>query len=167
MTRVKIKSRDSKDPTAKTELLGILSSNDIFVNKTIPVSDGFVVITTSVNDQEKLFQGVTLNALEANGFYPQMPPELNAKRSVLLFNVDHHIYKNEEEEMKAEIESLNDWTSNQIVKIIKFQNSRTIKITFTQAKYAKKTIEMGLKCFSMSIPPHMIKAEHSTISKSA
>ncbi len=159
MPRIKIKSSDSKDPRKKSGLLAILSNNDIYVTKLIPVSDGYVIITSNDEDLDKVFQQKTTSELNENDFYPLIPPELRAKRSVIVFNVDPHIFNNEEQEIQDELQEHNEWVKNNLSSIYKFPNSKTLKITFSQAATALKALDTGLKMFQMSIPKHRIQQE--------
>ncbi|MPC69443.1 hypothetical protein E2C01_063668 [Portunus trituberculatus] len=61
--------------------------------------------------------------------------------------------------MISELYSHNTFLENKIDSVFKFPNSKTIKITFTQAVYAQKSKEHGLKLFSMKIPHHQIQQE--------
>ena len=61
--------------------------------------------------------------------------------------------------MKNELYAHNTWLDNNIDTVFKFPNSKTIKITFTQAIFAQKSIENGLKLFSVKIPHYQIQQE--------
>ncbi|MPC42311.1 hypothetical protein E2C01_035930 [Portunus trituberculatus] len=50
-----------------------------------------------------------------------------------------HIYKNNEADILEEIYLNNTWTKNNIDSIFKFPNSRTMKITFKETSFAKKS----------------------------
>lgn len=159
MTRVKLKSDNSKDPRRKLKLLEILSTNGIYANRIIVTPDAFIVLTNDETDTDKLFNGVTDQILTSNGFTPQIPPELKAKRTITIFNVDSHIYNNETGDMQEEIMSKNAFTENQISDIFKIPRTKIIKITFNNTNIAKKVAENGLKMFSMSIPQHQIEQD--------
>ena len=159
MALVKIKSQNTKDPVRRFTLLEILSKNDIYATKIIPIVDGFIVLLSNDNEMDKIFNNKTNKELEANQFFPQIPAELRGNRSVMIFNVDQHIYGNKEDTIKEEIMARNLWTTGIIDQLYKFPASKTIKITFNQAALAKKTIEKGLLLFSMSIPSHQIQQE--------
>ena len=158
MARVKIKANNSKDPRKKTALLNILSKNDIYLTDLILLQDGYVIITTE-EDQEKIFQGNVKEELNLHEFYTITPPELKAKRSVIAFNVNSHIYNNNEDEIKQELLDHNSWIEDNIDAVFKFPNSKNIKVTFTQAIYATEAQDKGLKLFSMKIPYYQIKQE--------
>lgn len=158
MPRVKIKVNNPKDPNKKDSLLNILSRYDIYPTDVMQIQDGYVIITTD-DDQDKLFQEKIKEEFNQQDFNTITPPELKAKRSVIAFNLNSHIYNNNEDEMKEEIIAHNQWIGENIDTVFKFPNSRNIKITFTQAIYAIKAQEKGLKLFSMKIPFHQIKQE--------
>ena len=105
MARVKIKSENSKEHRRKQKLLEILSTNEIYVTKIIDNRDGFVIITSNEQELDKILNGTTDQILEDNNFSPQLPPELQAQRSIMIFNVDQYIYSHSAEEMKQEISS--------------------------------------------------------------
>jgi len=154
MARVKIKSQNAKDPVRRFTLLEILSKNDIYATKIIPIPDGFIVLLSNDNEMDKIFNNKTNKELESSEFFPQIPAELRAKRSVMIFNVAQHIYGNDEGTIKEELMARMVWTTGEIDQLFKFPASKTIKITFNQAALAKQTIEKRLLLFSMSIPSH-------------
>ena len=159
MARLKIKSRNPKEHTRKTALLEILAKNDIFINKLLPINDGFIALTCTDNDLDKIFERTVTQELEEKDFYPQIPLELRAKRSIIIFNADLFIYSNSEEDIKDEIMTKNEWANEQIDSIFTFPNSNNLKITFAQSVLATKAKQQGIRLFSMSIAPHQIQQE--------
>lgn len=159
MAKVKIKSSNSKDPRIKNSLLEILSRNDIYATRLISIPDGFVVLTWNEQDLDKIFNSTTNVQLEEEGLTPIIPLELKANRSVIILNVDTHIYSNNESDIMEEIMNKNDWAKENITNLVKFPNSQILKITFKQSSQAKKAQTAGLRLFSMSIPATQIKQE--------
>ena len=82
MARVKLKC-DNTNHEKKILLLKILAENLIYATRIITVQDGFVVLTRSDEDMDKIFQGKTNEELANNSYKPVLPPELKAKRTVL------------------------------------------------------------------------------------
>lgn len=115
-----------------------------------------MALTATDDDLDKIFNIID-KTLEENDFSPQIPPQLNAQRSVLMFRVDEHIYSNNEAVIKEEIEAKNEWAGT-ITKVHKFPRNN-IKITFTDTAKAKKSQETGIKLFSMKIPNNNIKQD--------
>lgn len=158
MARVKIKVTNSKDPRKKAKLLEILSTNNIYITKIIPINDGFIILTENDNELDKIFNNKTDQELNKNGYAPIIPPQLRANRSILIFRVDDHIYSNEEHQIKEEIIKENGWVES-IDKIFKFPKSNIIKVTFNETSKAQKAQEKGLLMFSMRVPTHDIKQD--------
>ncbi len=98
MARVKIKSEDTTQSN-RIILLRILSANIIYATRIITVQDGFIVLTRSDEEVDKIFQQKTQQELTNNRFLPILPPELKAKRTVLIFNTDEYIYNHTEKEI--------------------------------------------------------------------
>lgn len=159
MPRVKIKTPNSKDPRRTNNLLEILTQNDIYITRLDPLTDGFVIITGTDDERDKIFKQKTQKELNEAGFLTITPPELRASRSVIIPRTANHIYKNDEEEIKEEINNNNEWAKNNIDNIFKFPNSKTIKITFKETCFAKKALSDGIKLFHMRIPHNDIKQE--------
>lgn len=158
MAKVKIKSNNSSNPLRKHQLLEILAKNEIYATKIISVQDGFVVITTCEAELDKVFNNKTDKELSKEGFSPQIPLELKAKRSVLVFKTDNHIFNKSEEEIKNEIELKNEWVGK-IQQLQKFTAHNIMKITFDETVKAIKVTERGLLAFSMCLPKHDIKID--------
>lgn len=158
MARVNIKTTNPKDPRRTTKLLEILSSQDIYIIRLLSINDGFVALTCSDEDLDKVFNSDTEKKLVENDFRPQMPPQLRALRSVLLFKVENHIFENSEKDILAEIESKNEWVGS-INKVHKFPRGNIMKVTFEETNRAKKAQEQGLKLFSMKIPNYDIRQD--------
>ncbi len=87
-----------------------------------------------------------------------MPPELKAKKSVIIPRVDDLIYEQPALDIGEEIAKKNQWIGDELG-VYKFPCSPAIKLTFSQTILDKMCIEIGLKAFSVSIPPHEIKLE--------
>lgn len=96
MVRLKIKSPNSKDPGKKMELLGLLSSNGIYVTKIIATIDGFVILTYIEDEMDKIFNNNTDKQLQEKQFFLIIPPRLKANRSVLIFRMDKYIFTHSE-----------------------------------------------------------------------
>ena len=91
--------------------------------------------------------------------FPLMPPELRAKKSVIIPGVEDVIWEYNDEGIMAEIETRNTWIRDELESVYKFPNTQTLKLTFTQTSYPKKCSETGIKAFAISIPAHIIRTE--------
>lgn len=111
-------------PGKDIKLLEILSRNEIYVTRIIPNQDVFIRLTNSDNELDKISNNKTKKQLNKNQYFLQIPAELKAKRSVLIFNVDPYVYNRSEEEMIEEILIQNTWI-NKIDQIHKFPNTKS------------------------------------------
>ena len=158
MPRVKIKH---PDPTGKNKikLLRILSDKLIYATRIIPTNDSFIVITRTDEDTDNIFSSNTINLLKEEDFTPVLPPEVKAKRTIVLFNTDEHIYSQSEKDISAELLNENTFLNEGIDNIFKIPKTRIIKVTLNSSSSAKKATETGLLAFNMSIPYYNIKVE--------
>ena len=159
MSRIKIKCRlNTKDQ--KLKLTEILCKNDIEIRRIFTSHDGFAVLTVSEQHADNIFQANIKNELEAHGFNAFMPPELKARKSVIIPRTDDIIYENDILDIGEELLKQNTWIGEEdLIAVYKFLKTPTIKLTFTQTILAKKCTEIGLKAFRIRIPGHEIKLE--------
>lgn len=75
---------------------------------------------------------------------------------MLIFRVDNYTFANNEEDIKEEILTHNEWVE-EISQIYKFPNSNTLKISFNESSKAMKAQENDLKMFSMKIPNYNVE----------
>ena len=157
MARVKIKHPDPS-PTTKLKLLRTLSENIIYAIKLIPINDGFILLTRTDDEVDKVFKSDCQKTLQQQGFEPILPPELRAKRTVILLNVDDYIASKSEQEIEEELIRENGWIEG-IDIIFKVPKSRHIKLGFKETKTANTATEKGLLAFHMSIPSYNMKID--------
>ena len=158
MPRVRIKHPDPSGSN-KLRLLAILSERLIYATRIIQTQDSFIVLTRTDEDADKIFTTSTTDLFVEQQFLPVLPPEIRAKRTVVLLNVDEHIYNKPEKEITDELLSVNSFLSEGINNIFKIPKSRIIKITLNSSTAAKKATEIGMLGFNMSIPHYNIKIE--------
>ncbi len=159
MARIKIKSRQN-GKEQKLKLLEILCRKDIEMCRIITTHDGFVVLTINENSADCIFKKETKLDLSSHDFLPVLPPELRAKKSVIIPRVDDVVYEKNTVDIGEELIRHNSWIGeDDLEDVYKFPNSPTLKLTFTQTTLAKKCTEQGLKAFKISIPCHEIKLE--------
>ena len=158
MARVKIK-HPKPTPEAKTKILKVLSQNLIYVTRIIEAHDGFIVLTRNDEELDKIFQAKCAKELKNENFTPVLPPELRARRTVMIFNLDPIIYGEDEKDIEAELIKENAWINDGIDSIFKFSKGNMMKITFNETSAARKATETGILAFSMSIPKRNIKIE--------
>ena len=139
MPKVKIKHKHSKDGKNKILLLQILAENHIYATRIPTTFDGFIVLTRTDEDIEKILSKELSIKLKSKSFLPVIPPELKAKRTVIMTRLDDYIYKNTLDVLTEELIANNEWISeDDIEEIYKFPRSNTMKVTFQQMAHAKK-----------------------------
>lgn len=91
MARVKIKHPKPTNDN-RLKLLQILSLNLIYATKIITHSDGFVTFTMKEENMDKIFSDDVTKDLHNDNFQQILPPEIRAKRTILIFSVENHIF---------------------------------------------------------------------------
>ena len=158
MPKVKIKHPNPNE-TNKLTLLRALSENLVYATRIIIVRDGYVVITRTDEDVDLIFRGKTYKELNDLNFKPILPPELKAKRTVIIFNTDDEILKHTEQDIAKEFIAENPYFHGGIDNVFKIPKTKLLKITFNDTTVAKKATEQGILGYCMSISPHTIKLE--------
>lgn len=69
MASVKIKADNCRDPRRKQKLLEVLSINEVYLVKIIETRDGYVTLTNTDQDLNKIFNGTTDMKLEQNNLF--------------------------------------------------------------------------------------------------
>ena len=92
MSRIKIKCRKN-GREEKLQLLEILCRKYIEISRITATHDGFVVLTVDEHSADSLFLHDTKNELMSKDFSPIMPPEMRAKKSIIIPRVDDVIYE--------------------------------------------------------------------------
>ena len=123
MPRVKIKHPDPNDAN-KLQLLRTLSENLVYATRIITVHDGFIVITRTDEDVDLIFRGKASKDLDEQRFKPILPPELRAKRTILIFNTDDEILKNKEDDIANEFINENPWILDGIDAVFACKDAR-------------------------------------------
>lgn len=158
MARIKLKTRN-KTKDGQDKLLQILANHDVYATSIVEARDGLTITLHRNEEVDTVFTPESLTTLTNNGFQAVLPPDIKAKRTVLLFGCPNEITRHSEEELENEIQRVNSYTEDMIEEIYKFPNRPIIKVLFKQAHIAQKAQETGIKMFNMSIPPHSIQEE--------
>jgi len=148
---------DSQRPNHRLSLLQLLRNLDLQPTNIIPRDNSFLVIFKHNFNQDVLFSQHSLAKLKEIDCSLAEPPNLRARRTILVFRVDPYVYGEDLEDIARDIESSN--AHSKIEEIIKFPNSRTLKIIFSSEKAARLAAERGLIAFYLHIPPEDIEQE--------
>ena len=86
------------------------------------------VLCNSEEDLDAIFSETCISKLCTVGCKPVLPPDLKAKRYVILRRCDYQMLNKKEEDIKSEIEKQNACIRER--DIFKYENSKSIKVTF-------------------------------------
>jgi len=155
MSKIVIKPCNGTDGSPSRALvLKTLYDNGVQVTSIRSNNGVHNVYCSEDGDTDKLFSEVCITALFSAGCEPVLPPQIRAKRTVILRNIDHLICEHEANDIKNEIEHSNE---NLVVDdIYKFRNGRMLKVTLKTHQMAMKCTESGLYMFSLRVPPRSI-----------
>jgi len=150
MHKITIKCSAETAPT-KVELLERLRPFNIRISGIQLRGKVFHVSYDDGQDLDNLFSDDCIAKLEELQCSPVLPPALRSSRTVILFRVDDLIYDNSTETIREEIQRAN--RNLRVDDIYKFENSRTVKITFTSQRMAIECSENGLNAFYLHVAP--------------
>jgi len=159
--RIKIKATNGRPSPAKREaLLQALFDAEIRTLRVITAHDHYIIICQDETNAEALFTPATTETLRKKGFEPQMPPELKAKLTLVLKQLDRELVKETPENIKEELEKTMPETKIGNIYIMK--NRYLIKIQFADHQTTAKIQEKGLYLFNIYISPRQIEPERFT-----
>jgi len=150
MHRVTIKC-DADPVPSKVALLEKFKNFRIKISGIFVRGKVFTVSCDSTDDLDELFSENCLAGLEELECRPVLPPALRSNRTVIVFKVDNLIYDNDTESIKNEIHRAN--FDLRVTELYKFENSKTIKLTFASQRMAVDCSEKGLNAFHLHISP--------------
>lgn len=158
MGRVRIKDRQSSTGDQRRHLLWkLMFDNSIAVNKVHGSGNGYVVLAND-DDVEKMLVTELKAKFSQNEFEIIDPPELNAKRTMVITGADSHISSFECQQIASEIERVNKGIK--IVKVIKLPTTTSVlKIQMETSAMVRKLVSSGLLLFGQSFPPRNLSQD--------
>ncbi|KAK8374448.1 hypothetical protein O3P69_018934 [Scylla paramamosain] len=159
MTRLKITcDGDPKDRRIKLKLLEILAPADVYANALYEANGGYI-INASEKEVDTVLESAATQTLQSHGFYPILPPEIKARRTIICHKVEQTAFENTKNDIADEIE--NKQESAKIQDAYKFPNNRnntsgnTLKIQFETISMADKATKQALRLFNEKVPPSL------------
>lgn len=160
MSKIRLRYSGESHPV-RNDILQIFANFGIKCSKLLLPSENFkdiLVFCNSDLDADRIFDSDCLIALDAIQCTPAMPMYLSAKRSVIVRRVDGFIYMdNSTDEILAEINVRNE--DLDVISVLKFPKSRTMKVTFKCQEMAVKCLKIGMKMFNLFVSPSDIHEE--------
>ena len=149
---------NSSQKITTIELNKILHHEKVNVSKTyFNKYKELFVLCNSEEDLDAIFSETCISKLYTVGCKPVLPPDLKAKRSVILRRCDYQIFNKKEQDIKFEIEKQN--ACIRVQDIFKYDNSKNINVTFENQHMVSQVLTKGLTLFNLSHPAHNICRE--------
>lgn len=120
--------------------------------------DGFRAVFRSDGDAERLFTSEAKKELDKVNLTIIAPPEMKAKRTLVIKRLESFIGSKEKDEIKKEIEEQNNWMK--IKEVIKIKDyTHIMKIVCEEAAMADRALQEGLLMFNMVATRFQIERE--------
>ncbi|KAF2350869.1 hypothetical protein FHG87_018376 [Trinorchestia longiramus] len=135
---------------------------DVPLTKLSENNSGYYAITDEAAAVDKLTSLKATELFKRINLKPIISPDLRAKRTIFIRQLDSSIGKLTSEEITREIKTQQLWAK--ILEVTKIKNyTHVIKITFSEISITqKKILENGQLMFNTKIPPSQIELEKCT-----
>ena len=153
MIKVKIKW-SGFSPPEREALLNKIAYFKVKCSKVQKYNDFFLIWCDGDSDVDNLFSPNCIEALGSISCTPQLPPEMKARRTILLKYVDELVHRRNDADIVSELQRNNSWLS--VTDLFTFSNSATIKLTCATVAMANKAKDVGVLLFNFFIPPRNI-----------
>lgn len=158
MSNFKVKMRCSSPLATREVILKILNNISVKCSRINRINDELLLIyCCTPEDVDIIFTPDAISKFNTVDCEPVAPPDLQAKRSLIVKRVDDCIYTQSEIAVKAELLRSNPWMF--ISSIFKFPNSKTIKVTFNSQDLVRRALSQGIYLFGLSISPANMSQE--------
>jgi len=148
---------ESVSVATRNMILNICSNRNIKIVKIHEKPKWYLVVFSTADDADKIFDDDTARLFAASNVTPVMPSELKAKRSIIIKRVDSIIFSESESEIKSTIEEAN--FDIIVTELFKFKSTPGIKVTFSSSSMAIKVLLSGIYAFKLYIPPSEIQQD--------
>jgi len=156
MPRISIACQQGSVP-GKADLLRNLSEHDVGISGIKVEASSCLVYCNSDKDVDNLFSPECIASLSSLRCKPVLPPQLRAKRTVLLHRVDEVIYENDPQVILQEIVRCNPELI--VDDVYKFVGRKILKVTFSMQQMASRCMERGIRMFHLVVSPNSISLD--------
>ena len=122
------------------------------------VANGYNAIVERKEDAEKMLEDEGVEALRTLNLCARVPPEIKAKRTLLVRKVDQWVGSHSKEDIKEELERNHAWLKIREVTKIK-QYTHLFKIEFVSVAMTDRALQEGLLCFFTRLAPSQMERE--------
>ena len=158
-SKVKLRYKDRGKPVPKEQ---VLQTAAIVLKapftRLFDTGDGYKAICRNNDDADKILSNLGVAEFAKIGITVVTPPEIRAKRSVFIRQLDSSFGKHTAEEIKTELEDKNEWAKvEEVIKISTY--THVLKVRFAETAMADKALSSGMTGFNWSVVPDQIKRE--------
>jgi hypothetical protein len=160
--RIQLRTIDTTKPTDKTKIFETTfrDLNAPLIRLT-PTRTGYYAVTDDVTSIDKLTSTKATALFNKLNLTPIIPPDLRAKRTVFVRQIDSDIGTRPSDEIKDELKRQNDWMT--VTDIIKIKNyTHLLKIVTNDTTTAQRVLRDGFYMFHTKITPQQCEQEHYT-----
>lgn len=156
---LRLRNIDKQHPTDEQKIVKLAYGRfNVPFTRIFKTNEGFKAICRDEHDADKILSKNARDELENIGLQVLIPPELKAKRSIFIKQLDQIIGAKSAEAIKEEIESQNDWIK--IEEVVKLKNyTHILKLRLEETSMAEKAQRQGILAFNMAISTSQIEIE--------
>lgn len=145
------------DDSRRIQVWKLITETQCQAYKVQKAGNGFAVIAGD-DMVEKLTQPTPKARFMADGFEIFDPPELNAKRTLVVTQADAHVLGQSAEDIKKELERTKQGVK--VVEVIKLPNAKTVfKVKLENSAMVKRCTNEGILLFSQSFPQRNLSSD--------
>ena len=140
--------------TRRLALCQLVYDSGFRVHRVFKAGTGFVILADD-HVIEDIVESGNAAKFKAQGFEPLEPPELNAKRTIVLTGVDTFISMHNNQDIAQEIERSNP--TLKVSAVVKLPRSKTvIKVRLENVAMVQLALTKGMLIFSQSFPSNFL-----------
>lgn len=157
---IRLKHLDKQHPVEARKVVELAYGKfNVPFTRIFATNEGFKVICRNETDADKILGKDVKPELEKIGLQVIVPPETNARRSIILRQLDHIIGENTPDDIKEELERENSWIK--IEEVIKMKNyTHILKLRLEETAMVDKAQQQGILAYNMAISPSQIEREN-------
>jgi hypothetical protein len=124
-------------------------------------NNGYYAVSDDVTTIDKLLTDKATTELRKINLQPIIPPDVRAKRSIFIRQIDRSVGTRHADDIKEELEKQQPWLKiNEIIKIKDY--THVIKMICNSTTIANRVLTDGLKAFNTRITPNQCEQERFT-----
>ena len=149
---LKVKLRRNGLKASRVAVLEVICEFGVKCSKLHIIDDQVMLLFCNSHvDVDRIFSSECMKKLSEIDCDPRVPPDLQAKRSIIVRKLDNFIYEQCCDDIGAEIERSNDGLH--VRSVHKFPNSKTMKITFLSQEMVGSCLQRGFFIFKLMVSP--------------